>query len=93
MVKVTKIKAQKNIVNGKVEFNDGDYSTGFKYDNSDESALFVDLICSNKNIVYNKYSLSGKVLFTEKQHLNEAFFTLMIDKCDSFGATITITIN
>ena len=92
-VKVTKIRAQKNYSNGVVEFNGGNYSSGFKYDNSDEKELFVDLICSKKDIVYKKYSLSGKVLFTEKQYLKEDYFKFVVDKCDASGATLTITIN
>ena len=92
-VKVTKVNAQKNYINGEVELNNGTYQCGFKYDNSDEKELFVDLICSKKDIVYKKYSLSGKVLFTEKQYLKEDYFKFVIDKCDALGATLTITIN
>ena len=92
-IRITKINAAKNIVNGYVELNNGYYNTGFKYDNSDEKHLFVDLICSGE-VKYNKYSLDSSILFKENQKLidNDIFFELIVNKCDMYNATITIKI-
>ena len=92
-VKITKVNAQKNIVNGILELNSGDYQCGFKYDNSDEEQLFVDLVC-NGEVEYVGYSVSSKVLFREKDVLNEddIFFKLMVNSCNEVGANITISI-
>ena len=92
-IKVTKINAEKNIVNGVVEFNNGDYQCGFKYDNSDEDKLFIDLICDGA-VEYKGYSVSSKVLFVESESLNreDIFFKLMVNTCNESGANITISI-
>lgn len=92
-IKVTKINAEKNIVDGKVKFNNGDYQCGFKYDNSDEEQLFVDLIC-NGSIGNNMYSLDDAVLYKEKDVLNreDVFFKLVVNSCNEAGASITISI-
>ena len=93
-VKITKINAQKNFVNGVVELNGGTYQCGFKCDNSDEKELFVDLVCSPKDVKYDGYSLSGNVLFNEGETLvnNDVFFELIVNKCTKLGANITIII-
>ena len=93
-VKVTKVNAQKNYINGEVELNNGTYQCGFKYDNSDEKELFINLICDKKDVKYNGYSLSGDVLFTEKEYLRDEdiFFELVVNTCSELGANITITI-
>ena len=92
-IKVTKINAEKNIIDGKVEFNNGDYQCGFKYDNSDEEKLFVDLIY-NGEVEYKGYSVSSKVLFTENEQLNkeDVFFKLIVKSCNNEKANITISI-
>ena len=93
-VRVTKVNAQKNYVNGEVVYNDGSYQCGFKYDNSDEKELFVDLICDDKDIQYIGYSLSERVLFTEKEILKDEdiFFSMIVNTCNEMGANVTITI-
>ncbi len=93
-IKITKVNAQKNYVNGVVELNTGTYQCGFKYDNSDEEELFIDLICNKNDVKYNGYSLSGNVLFTEKEALKDdnVFFGLVVNTCTELGANITITI-
>lgn len=92
-IRITKINAFKNIVDGNVEINYGDYTTGFKYDNSDEKQLFVDLIC-NGEVKYNGYSLDSDILFKEKQILknNKIFFELIVNSCNNKTANITIKI-
>lgn len=93
-VKVTKVNAEKNFINGVVELNSGTYQCGFKYDNSDEKELFVELICSKKDVKYNGYSLSQNVLYTEKETLKDEdiFFELIVNKCTESGANVTISI-
>lgn len=93
-VKVVKVNAQKNIINGEVELNNGNYQCGFKYDNSDEDELFIDLICNDEDIKYNGYSLSNDVLFTlnEKIELEDIFFKMIVNSCEETKANITIII-
>ena len=61
---------------------------------SDEEELFIDLICNKNDVKYNGYSLSGNVLFTEKEALKDdnVFFGLVVNTCTELGANITITI-
>lgn len=93
-IRITKINAEKNLVGGTLELNDGDYTCGFKYDNSDEKQLFVDLIYTGE-VKYNGYSLDNNILFTEKEILNnnEIFFELTVNKCNNQTANITIKIS
>ena len=93
-IKVTKINAEKNIIDGEVELNSGSYQCGFKYDNSDETELFVNLICDASDIKEVGYSLSNAVLFTENEKLenNNIFFKLIVNSCSENGANITIAI-
>ena len=60
----------------------------------DEKELFINLICDKKDVKYNGYSLSGDVLFTEKEYLRDEdiFFELVVNTCSELGANITITI-
>ena len=46
------------------------------------------------DVKYNGYSLSGNVLFTEKEALKDdnVFFGLVVNTCTELGANITITI-
>lgn len=92
-IRITRINAEKNIIDGKVELNNGDYQCGFKYDNSDEEQLFVDLIY-NSEVEYKGYSLDGKVLFKEKEELDrkDIFFELVVNSCNEISASITISI-
>ena len=92
-IKVTKINAEKNIVKGEVQYNDGDYQCGFKYDNSDEKKLFVDLVY-NQKVSYKGYSVDSKALFKEDDTLNkkDIFFKMSVEECDKNEAKIIISI-
>ena len=88
---------------GKVDYNNGSYMTGFKYDNSDESKLFVDtLYCVDIGAGY----ATSDMLFT----MNSATFNakyptyklhdgtvidldIVINSMTIESANITITIN
>ncbi|MDE7213648.1 MAG: hypothetical protein K2N42_03610, partial [Anaeroplasmataceae bacterium] len=62
-IRILEIHAEKNIVNGEVTENTGTYQTGFKYDNSDESKMFVDVIYEKNPSEFNSYSVDVDCLF------------------------------
>ena len=93
-IKITKINAFKNLINGQVELNDGTYQCGFKCDNSDEDELFIDLICEEADVKNVGFSLSNAVLFTQNEKLEKEniFFKIIVNSCLETGANITIII-
>lgn len=93
-IRVTKIRAQKNTFYGKVVLNNGDYATGFKYDNSDEKELFIDMIAESEIIYFDYYSLDIECLFQAGERLNNktVFFTMQVLSLDETGCSVVITI-
>jgi M6 family metalloprotease-like protein len=88
---------------GEVDLNGGNaYESGFKYDNSDESRLFVDTMCKDEP---SDFYATPEILFTDdgvdfgidvfktyKYHDGTALnFTLEIVEMDSNGASVLIT--
>ena len=93
-IRVMKIRAEKNIVNGSVEYNSGDYQTGFKYDNSDESVMFADGLYSSSPKAFNIYSADAACLFQTNEALNQTNlpFMLKVNSMNRSTANITITL-
>lgn len=54
-IRIFKVNAELNYVNGVVDYNDGNYVTSFKYDNSDTNIPFVEML-SNDKIYYDQVS-------------------------------------
>ncbi|MDE7106201.1 MAG: hypothetical protein K2O22_03460, partial [Anaeroplasmataceae bacterium] len=93
-IRILEIHAEKNIVKGEVTENSGTYQTGFKYDNSDESKMFVDVIYEKNPSEFNSYSVDVDCLFQANESMKEASlpFELVVNSISSEKATITITV-
>ena len=89
--------------NGEVDYNGGTYMTGFKYDNSDESKLFVDtLYCEDLG---DGYATSDMLFTMSSDSFDEVYPTyklhdgtvidldIVINSMTIESANITITIN
>lgn len=105
-VRVTHVDAAINYKNGVIEDNGGAYSTGFKYDNSDTTYKFVNMLradhISDKS--NSEYLQDGKCLFTPtsktlsqvfpnyKTHDKAAlFFEMTVNSMNTTNVSITIT--
>lgn len=93
-IRILEIHAEKNVVKGEVTENSGTYQTGFKYDNSDESKMFVDVIYEKDPTEFNTYSIDVDCLFQANESMKETSvpFELVVNSLTSEKATITITI-
>ena len=93
-IRITCVRAEKNIVKGEETLNSGSYMTGFKYDNSDESRLFIDLVLAGEVGTYGEFSLDDAVLFKTGDTLKDGkiFFKLTVNSLTEDFANITIQI-
>lgn len=92
-IRVTEIHAEKNIYYGKVRLNSGDYQTGFKYDNSDEDKLFVDLIYDTSIRYYDYYSLDIDALFQVGEELRSRSLTFSLEVTSMDEEVASVKIN
>ena len=70
-IRITKVNAELNIKNGIVSSNGGAYSTSFKYDNSDESEVFVEMLgVSNQDLVKDDLLLVNENLNFDRFEIN-----------------------
>lgn len=88
-VRITLVHAEINIVNGNVEWNDGTYSTSFKYDNSDSSIPFVEML-SHKTI--SDGTVTSSHLFTEGKSFTSNVFDLEVVSISSTEAIVNINL-
>lgn len=93
-IRIMEIHAEKNLVNGQVEYNSGTYQTGFKYDNSDESIMFADGIYEKTPEAFNSFSVNADCLYqvNEAMKQNGIPFELVVNSMTGESANITITI-
>lgn len=75
---IYEINAEKNIIKGNVVPNGGTYQTGFRYDNSDESKLFVNILGTRKTIY--DMTTNKHLLLTKGEYIN----------IDSVGMRLTV---
>ena len=83
-----KVNAEKNIVNGTVKLNNGDYQCGFKYDNSDTNTLFVEMMLNKK--VSN--SVTASHLLTTNTKFENEDIEVKVNNISGGKAEITVTV-
>ena len=93
-VRITYVNAEVNKVNGEVDWNGGVYDTSFKYDNSDTSIPFVEMLSdSTFDTDLNGYKYaSAENLFTQGESFTSSLFNLQVVSISSTEAVVNITI-
>ena len=89
-IRILKVNAQQNIVNGSLEWNDGEYWTGFKYDNSDTSIPQIEVLYSGS--ISSDGWLASNNLYTQGQTFTSDVFNLKVNSITSSNANVTITL-
>ena len=94
-IRITYVHAEVNKVNGEVDWNGGQYDTSFKYDNSDTSIPFVEMLSNNsfETDMYGDKYASASNLFTQGQTYNTSLFSLQVVSISSSEAVVNITLN
>ena len=92
-IRVTEIHAEKNLYFGMVRLNSGDYQTGFKYDNSDEDKLFVNLIYDSKISYIDYYSLDIDTLFQVGEELKSKNIAFSLEVMSMEADVTSVVIN
>ena len=93
-IRITLVHAELNIVNGEVDYNGGQYDTCFKYDNSDTSTPFVEML-SNSSFstdVYGYKYATASNLYTQGQTFTSNVFNLQVVSISSSEAVVNITL-
>ena len=89
-IRILKVNAQQNIVNGSLEWNEGEYWTGFKYDNSDTSIPQIEVLYSGS--ISSDGWLASNNLYTQGETFTSDVFNLKVNSITSSNANVTITL-
>ena len=92
-IRITHVHGEVNIVNGEVDFNGGKYDTSFKYDNSDTTIPFVEML-SHSSFPSDEYGyyVTSNNLYTQGKVFTSSIFDLRVVSISSTQAVVDITL-